>query len=208
MKKRWQSGISVLEDLTFDWRYGVNTASVVPVNQLDISKEDKTHAVRYKPTRVRYFRKLMKALPLSKEHVFVDVGCGKGRVLLLASQYGFRKSIGLELSPSLCEIARGNAEAFRRRHDQIGEIEIHCVNVLEHGFAGDESVFFLFWPFDREVTIEFLGILRESINRHPREVYLIINEFQFADLLEDDAQFRFVKQVDYGASEFRIYHAE
>lgn len=207
MKKLWQSGISVLEDFAFDFRYGLNTASIVPVSQLDIGDDDKLHAVRYKPTRVRYFKKLMTALPLPKEHVFVDVGCGKGRVLLLAARHGFQRSIGLELSPSLCEVAKTNVDQFRRRYDNLGEVEIHCANVLEHTFSDDETVFFLFWPFDREVTVDFLQILRESLARNPRETWLIINEFQFPELLEDDPQIQFQKQVDYGASAFRIYHA-
>lgn len=207
MRKLWESGISVLEDVVFDFRYGLNTASIVPVSQLDIGDEDKAHAVRYKPTRVRYFKTLMKALPLSRDHVFVDVGCGKGRVLLLAARYGFRRSIGLELSPSLCEVAEANLANFRQRYDDLGEVEIHCANVLEHQFSDNETVFFLFWPFDREVTVDFLKILRASLTRNPREVWLIINEFQFPELLEDDPEFQFVKQVDYGASEFRIYRA-
>lgn len=208
MKKLWQSCVSVAEDWAFERRYGLNTASVVPVSELDISIDEKKHAVRYKPTRVRYFKKLMNALPLSFDHVFVDVGCGKGRVLLLAARHGFRKSIGLELSPSLCEIAEANIQVFREHHPDMGEIDVHCANVLDHAFTDEESVFFLFWPFDREVTVEFLGILRKSIHRKPREVWLIINEFQFPDLLKDDSDFQFVKQVNYGASEFRIYQTQ
>ena len=63
---------------------------------------------------------------------FVDLGSGKGRTLLMASDYPFRRIIGVELLPSLHQIAQENlrqyksesAEMFRagidlRRRDRL-----------------------------------------------------------------------------------------
>lgn len=197
--------LSAAEDVLFEYRYGLETAKVVEVNRLDISAEDKQHSVRYKPTRVRYFHKLMQALSLPKSLVFVDVGCGKGRVLLLAAQYGFRRIVGLELSPRLCEIARDNIGVFRRRHLEINETTVVCTNVLQYQLTDDEGIFFLFWPFDRSVTMSFLEMVRQSIDRKPRNVWLIINEFQFLDLLDGDSYFDQTQYIVYGASEFNVY---
>ena len=87
-----QSVLSVVDDYAFDRRHRLDTRSEVAINDLDISDEDKQHADKYKPTRARYFRKIMAKLNLPLEGVFVDVGCGKGRVLLLAAEHGFRPS--------------------------------------------------------------------------------------------------------------------
>lgn len=45
---------------------------------------------------------------------FIDIGCGEGRVLLMAAEHGFRKIIGIDLAADLCLTARGNVERYRR----------------------------------------------------------------------------------------------
>src|SRR6516225_8353137 len=48
-------------------------------------------------------------LPIAHEaFTFVDIGCGKGRALMVASAFPFRRLVGVEISPELCEIARAN----------------------------------------------------------------------------------------------------
>ncbi|MCA9217507.1 MAG: hypothetical protein KDB27_30775 [Planctomycetales bacterium] len=69
----------------------------VAVQDLDIRLEDKQHAEKYKATRARYFRKLMKRVHLPRDGVFVDVGCGKGRILLLAVEHGLNRVVGIEI---------------------------------------------------------------------------------------------------------------
>ncbi len=206
IKETFQSAVSVAEDLLFDFRYKFDTAKVLEVKDLDISSEDKQHSVRYKPTRVRYFRKLMQAVALPKSATFVDVGCGKGRILMLAAKYGFQRTIGLELSPQLCKVAESNLETYCNHHPEVKKPSVICTNVLEHQLTDDETIFFLFWPFDREVTVLFLDLLKQSLLRNPRELWLIINEFQFPDLLESDTQFERTHLVKYGASEFHVFH--
>ena len=50
-----------------------------------------------------------------RHDVFLDLGAGKGRMLLAASRYPFRRVIGVELSDRLAAIARSNVAAFRLR---------------------------------------------------------------------------------------------
>ena len=45
----------------------------------------------------------------------MDLGCGKGRVLMLAVEYGFARVTGVDYSASLCEIARRNLDVLRAR---------------------------------------------------------------------------------------------
>ena len=46
--------------------------------------------------------------PRDEGDVFVDFGCGKGRVLFLAARYRFARIIGVELSERMAEQARRN----------------------------------------------------------------------------------------------------
>jgi SAM-dependent methyltransferase len=202
-----QSAVAVVQDYFFDARYGLHTAEVIEVPGLDIGDQDKKHAVRYKPTRVRYFQELLSKCPLPRDAVFVDVGCGKGRVLLLAAKHGFRRCVGIELSPTLAETAKENAKKFSAHYPNSSPIEIHCSNILAYSFHPEENIYHLYWPFDRHITIQFLDKLRTSLRMSPRDCWLIINEFQFRDLLTNDPWFMHKQRIVYGASEFDVYCA-
>lgn len=200
-----QSVRSVVDDYVFDYRNKLDTRTEVAINDLDISQEDKQHADKYKPTRARYFRKLMTHIGIPHDGVFVDVGCGKGRILLLAAEYGFERIVGLEISPQLCQIAERNVNAFRQRTNNACSVNVVCTNILHYQLKGDESVFFLYSPFDHPVTKGFLDLLRKSIDDHPRTLHLIIDEFRFPELLENDEYFSHTGTYTYGAAEFQIY---
>jgi 2-polyprenyl-3-methyl-5-hydroxy-6-metoxy-1,4-benzoquinol methylase len=62
---------------------------------------------------------MMAALPqkMIPRATFIDIGCGKGRVLLMAAEHGFRKIIGIDFAADLCLTARGNVEQYRRCSD-------------------------------------------------------------------------------------------
>jgi len=86
-------------------RRGVMRTVTIAVNR--------RHAVSYQPTKARPFQDLLRRLDLPAGGTFVDVGSGKGRVLLLAARHPFKRVVGIEFSPSLCEQARRNIEIFR-----------------------------------------------------------------------------------------------
>ncbi len=200
-----QSALSVVDDYVFDTRYSIDTRTEVAIENLDISEEDKQHADKYKPTRARYFRKLMKKVDLPRDGAFVDVGCGKGRVLLLAAELGFDQVVGLEISPALCQIAEKNVNTFREINSKSGSINVICTNILDYKMDGSETVFFLYSPFDHSVTDRFLEMIRESLKQYPRDLCLIIDEFRFPELLANDNYFQNTLIYTYGAAVFHVY---
>ena len=203
-----QSAISVVEDYWFERKYQLDTRSEVAIDDLDIDAAAKAQADKYKPTRKRYFRKVMEQLSLPPGGVFVDVGCGKGRVLLLASHYGFDEVLGLEISPSLTDIARQNANNFKNRARGCSPIRVECTNVLDYKLTGAESVLFLYSPFGYEVTKQFVENLSLSLLTHPRDLWLIIDEFRFPELLVDNAQLGLKTIYEYGAATFHVYECD
>src|SRR6202167_2877534 len=97
-------------DAEYDWDHRVNTTSAA------VSWRDRFLGVfhsPYQPTEAGLFHEMIDALcehthiDLS-EFVFVDLGSGKGRTLLMASDYPFQRIVGVELLPALHETAKGN----------------------------------------------------------------------------------------------------
>src|ERR1700691_5447899 len=97
-------------DAEYDWDHRVNTTSGA------VGWRDRLLGVfhsPYQPTEAGLFHEMIDALcehthiDLS-EFVFVDLGSGKGRTLLMASDYPFQRIVGVELLPALHETAKGN----------------------------------------------------------------------------------------------------
>ena len=117
-------------DEAFDRQHGVDTATWVRVPDLDTSSANVEHAVRYEPSSVSEFELLMAKLRVDhSDFTFVDYGSGKGRVLLLAAEYPFKRIVGVEFAKSLHDISQeniatlgpeaGRIETVARRRDGV-----------------------------------------------------------------------------------------
>jgi len=201
-----QSGAAILEDVWFDWNFGIETSRVVQLDGLSIVSSNKHLGSPYDPTRVRGFRKLMRRLNLSQDRVFVDVGCGKGRILIAAARLGFPRVVGLEFAPELCEVCRQNVSAFMKRRRCTAEITVVESDAAEYEFEPDQAVFFFFNPFQRLVMESVLRNIQRSIRLQPRPVWIVLNRANELELaVENHANLKEVAAYAYGNSRFRVY---
>src|SRR6202035_689809 len=78
------------------------------------------------------FNQMMEALDLDwPRFTFVDLGSGKGRALLLASRFLFRRIVGVEIAPELSEVAAANIQRFVAPWQMCREIEAHTGDAAE-----------------------------------------------------------------------------
>jgi len=177
----------------------------IEVEDLKISENDKKHSVRYQPTRLRHFRNLMKKLNLPEDSVFVDMGSGKGRVLLMAAQFNFKQVRGIEISGDLCAISRNNVLKFEKRVKRSLPVEIIESDVVQYSVKDNENVFYLFKPFDSYIMRKVLENIKSSLLRNPRKVWLIFNNFQYHELFDGEQLFQRTLVYAYGGTEFIVY---
>ena len=201
----WKIAASAIEDSLFDRRFGTETSGVVDSDRLESILENRTHAVRYKPTKARPFVRLLARLNLPDDATFVDVGSGKGKVLLLAAQHPFKRVVGLEFSPSICAQARRNIDLFRRTGKLAAPIEIFEGDATQYAMAGDENVFFLYNPFDAVILSQFVDNLRQSVRDHPRPIWFIYSVPLHASVLEQSGLFGAPATFDIQGNEFQVY---
>ncbi|QDT37699.1 class I SAM-dependent methyltransferase [Stratiformator vulcanicus] len=89
----------------------MQTSGIVWQQDLGVSEKQAEQAVEYNPTTASQFGSILESLPIDYEQFsFVDLGSGKGRVLLMASEFPFREVVGVELSSQLHEIAANNID--------------------------------------------------------------------------------------------------
>ena len=105
----------------FDARYGTDTRRQLPVAAMrDVPDALAAHAVHYEASAIPKLRQALAAVRArSRGRVpafsFLDVGSGKGLVVMLASRHPFREVVGVEMAPELHAIAERNAAASPQR---------------------------------------------------------------------------------------------
>ena len=103
---------------------------------------------------------------------FVDIGSGRGSVLLAASHYPFAKIIGVEYAPILHAAAVENIAAYPRRLMRCEEVSSLCLDARSYDFPKDNLIIFMYNPFEDDVLQVVLENLMASLEEEPRLVYL------------------------------------
>ncbi len=125
------------------------------------------------------FEEMMRALPIDfQQFTFVDLGSGKGRALLMASEYPFQKIIGVEFMPELNSAALRNIAVS----SQIKSLEM---DARDFEFPQVPLVVYLFNPFSEPVFAVVLTNLEHSWRENPRPVYVAYRSPEFEHLLAD-----------------------
>jgi len=98
-------------DAQFDKDLGVDTKGPVGLWHLRIRSDNLRDAIRYEGVNPPVFRQALRSLAENFDGFsFVDLGCGKGRALLLANEFGFSQLIGVEFAPELAAVAQTNCQ--------------------------------------------------------------------------------------------------
>lgn len=204
-----QGMIELVGDYYFEKKYNLETFEKVEVNHLDIPEEIKVHSNPYGPTRSRQFKLLLKSLKLPDGLIFMDIGSGKGKVLILASMFNFERVIGIEISEKLCEIATMNINNFKSKMNQTTEIDIVCSSILDYKLSDRENVFYFYRSFDNYIMSKVIKMIIESYNKNSREIWLIMNNFHlYSDTFKKQNLFNKSLIFTYGPNEFVVYKTE
>lgn len=172
-KKTIVDFLTLLYDYYFDIKNGLDTVSWYSIVNLTKENEVAKHAVLYQGTKVLPLTILLKKLDIKEDDVFVDIGSGKGRVLMIASKYGFKKVKGIEFSEFLSAIAKDNIEKFQAENNFNTDFEIINIDAAKYKIGYDENVFFMYNPFDEFIMEKVLNNIMFSIEKNKREVLII-----------------------------------
>jgi SAM-dependent methyltransferase len=196
----------VAVDHWFDLRYGLDTCSWADLKGLTINSKNKDSGVRYQPTRVLPLKKLLRTIqPMIPENpMLVDYGCGKGRVLLVASAFGFREVRGVEFAHELCEIARKNCARYKAKAGVNTEFRIAEADAASHPVSADENIFFLYNPFDVSVLNKVLDNVSASLRRTPRKIMIVYHNPKWAHVFDERADFVRLSDVSFWGYHFTV----
>jgi SAM-dependent methyltransferase len=118
--------------------------------------------------------------------VFLDIGAGKGRALLLASQYPFLRVEGIELNPTLARIANANISLWLNdlQANALAPITLHHADATTHPLPPEPTLAFLFHPFELPLLRRFLRHIEKSQTAHSKPFDLLYANAEHDSLLD------------------------
>jgi hypothetical protein len=190
----------------FDRHYGIETSRVVAVSDMGVETKDTQHATRYRPTSVGFVHFVFKKNPVTfEDFVFVDLGSGKGRVLIEAAAFPFKRIVGVEFSMRLHLVAKESVSRFEAREKAKSRIELQCKSATEFEPPTENVIFYLYNPFDAEILGQVVKKIEISLLKTHRKMLFIYLNPRWFQLIEDSKLFVLFDVGQYGPDDYRVY---
>jgi len=198
---------TVIIDYLFDIRYGIDTRKKLQLSELNIVGGNKEKAFAYEPTRLVPLRKFFKQIKpmIPPETVLVDIGCGKGRVLLGTLKLGFNEVRGIDFASELCEIAKKNYTIYTSKKLYRTRCKVIENDVTNYHIKTDENIFFFNNPFDKDVLSKVLCNIADSVQIKQREILIIYHNAEYPHVFEQYGDFSKLKEVIVYGYKFIVY---
>ncbi len=179
-------------DADYDWDHRVNTTSAA------VGWRDRLLGVfhsLYQPTEPALFDEMLQALEQAlhlnfADFTFLDLGSGKGRTLLMASDYPFRRIVGVELLPSLHDIAGENLRCYKSESQKCYALEAVCADATAVPFPDVPLVVFLFNPFPEAGLRRVITNLERSLRARPRPICVLYHNPLLESVLNESGFLR------------------
>ena len=191
----------------FDLRHGVDTSGLIGGGELRSGHRHDVYNTAYygmAPSRFHWVLERWvaewianSAHPAVAEYSFVDLGCGKGRALLMASQFGFplgfppgfHRIIGVELNPGLAHIAQDNLARWKANHSSC-PIEVVHQDATEFVFPPGPCLIYLFNPFAAPVVRQLIQRLESQFAARSGELDILYFNPESGSLFETHPGFQ------------------
>lgn len=191
-----------IDDHFFDYRYGINTST----RELEGNEKLHTTHVPSSFKELKHsFNYLIKNCLQPKDINMVDIGCGRGRLLLYGITRGFNSVTGLELSKELAQSCLMNISKVKKiQKHNITSSEVHVLNVKDFVFRDEHNVVYIFQT--PEIIKLIIRNLQISYQNSKRKIYLI---YHGSDVSEELLQkffpnFKLLHRIDNELFFYRI----
>lgn len=167
------AAFTVYHEIKGEKKYQLDTIRVDNLQHQKIKSENVKHASIYQGTNYFLIEKAFSFLKKENANFhLVDFGCGKGRIMVVAAYYGFKKITGVDFSQSLCNEAEINIEKIKPLFPSV-DFKIICDDAVNYSIKNEDTVFFFFNPFDEVVMLQVVKNILASLKKNPRKIYIV-----------------------------------
>ncbi len=168
----------------------VPTSEQIPLSILRVPHQLRRSGHDYRPTPRLVFHWAMEMLPEPvRRQEFVDYGAGRGRVLLMASNYPFEKVTGAEIAEELANDCLLNIAQYPRSLMKCRDVNCEHTSALRLPVPDGETIFFLNNPFNPSMFQRVIGQIVRSYKQNPRLLYVASIDMDADGVFEDTGVF-------------------
>jgi SAM-dependent methyltransferase len=172
----------------FDRQFGVDTSGFVPVEQINAELATKINP--YGASQASIIRKGIESLGYINDYTFIDLGCGKGRAMLVGGEFPFLSVIGIELSNKLAEIATRNVRIIETRFPHRTKTKVFNANALEFDYPAGNIVIYFYHSFGRELLAEMISKIKAGLQSgHFTHLFFVYYNPVHGDMLDTAPEF-------------------
>lgn len=184
----------------FDLQHGTDTGGFIGWENLQSGALANAYNTVYYAITPSTLAQCLSHLPFQLDNfTFIDLGCGKGRAVMVAAEFPFLHLTGVELTPDLSRIAQANIATNPAWSNRISIVNQDAV---DFAFPDTPLVIFLYHPFFAPVLRRVLASLERQLRRNPRETYILYADNpRFTDVLQDFPFLRELSETPYPLSE-------
>ncbi|MEO8721562.1 MAG: class I SAM-dependent methyltransferase [Ginsengibacter sp.] len=174
--KNWNIRLAIFtiyHEITGERKYRIKTVEVDNFKHQIIESDNLKHASIYQGTNYFLIERAFEYL--RNEHAnnsLVDYGSGKGRILVVAAHYGFKKITGVEFSQAFCEEAKNNIGKIQPFFPST-DFKVICEDAVNYSIKNNDTVFFFFNPFDEVIMLRVVKNILSSIKKNQRKIYVV-----------------------------------
>jgi hypothetical protein len=177
--------VAKIAESRYDRAMGINTGGEVVGRRLMIGAREMASAKGYAGTPPEVAERLIGSVAdRARDFTFIDYGAGKGRVLLIAARFPFKRVVGVELSEPLIRIAAENIAEYTRRHPGLCPIELIHADAAEFEIPPTPCVLFFYDPFQASLMMQISRKVHDSFQSNPRKIFVIYYFPAFANVFE------------------------
>ncbi len=185
----------------FDRAHGVDTEGAVGEAELGIDLQNPDGRYKYEASSLKHVRFALGHIPAPLERwSFVDIGSGKGRIVLIALGYPFRHVAGVEYAAGLHAIAERNLAHYRGPR-RAGGVELAHGDALRTPLPEGDTVVYFYNSFLGAMLEGYLDHLERAAQAAPRRLLFLYSNPVERFRLDRRAAFR---NVFKGASGFDL----
>ena len=156
----------------------------------------------YAATRYPRLKAMINYLKLNEEDVFIDLGCGAGRVVFFVGVQRLKKVIGVEMRRELVDAANRNLKSLK-----LSNTSIEIINTDASAFDVKEgTVFFMFNPFGEKTFTKVVENIKKSLVTNPRKIRIVYYCSVYKDLL--DSQDWLVSEGEIDKTDIFVWHSK
>lgn len=157
----------------FDREHGTDTSGCVAPDELPRTEAARADAICYAGSQPSLLRQALAELSPVDACTFVDLGCGKGRALIVASEFPFRDILGVELSAPLARIATRNAAVISRRFPRRTPVAIAVADASAFPLPAGDLVLFLYHPFGTRLIARVAAAVDAALATERRTIFVV-----------------------------------